>query len=150
MYLTEYFAFLSMLQSCQSKLKTPWWIDWQRFGFWSLEMEQAIRGLILQLTSEYCYYDLLNIICQVIKLQKKYRPWKCTYILFFIHRILHYHKKMLKNMFRITILKYSKIILIIIGNILDFRILCLRSKQILLKTRMLESLIIRLVVINLW
>ena len=50
---------------------------------------------------------------------------------------------------RINILKYSKIILIIIGNILDFRILCLRSKQILLKTRMLESLIIRLVVINL-
>ena len=44
---------------------------------------------------------------------------------------------------RINILKYSKIILIIIGNILDFRILCLRS------TRMLESLIIRLSVINL-
>ena len=56
---------------------------------------------------------------------------------------------MLKNMFRINILKYGKIILIIIGNILDFRILCLRSKQILLKTRMSKSLVIRLLVINL-
>ena len=52
-------------------------------------------------------------------------------------------------MFIIKILKYSKIILITMGNILDFRILCLRSKQILLDTRILESLIIRLVVINL-
>ena len=52
-------------------------------------------------------------------------------------------------MIRINTLKYRKIAFFIIETILDFRILCLKSKQLFLETRMQKKLIIRLVVINL-